>query len=67
MAKTELSRTEKIAVIAKYLSVSEETVKSHMAKGDLASFFDSRSSEVELLRNEAPRYIKQTRRDTEGA
>ena len=63
MPKKELTRLEKIKVLSKYLSVPESTIESHLVKGDLESFVDKRSSEVEFLRSQAPKFIKESRRD----
>lgn len=66
MARKEMSKEEQIKHVAKYLSVSEAKVKKLIANGELSAFFDKREKEVEFLRKQMPRYIRETKRDIGG-
>lgn len=66
MADKEMSRQEQIKHVAKYLSISEAKVKTLIASGELTTFFDRREKEVEFLRKEMPRYLRETKRDIGG-
>jgi len=63
MIKKEMTTQEKIKFLAKYLSISESTIKLHIANGDIDTFVEKRMEEVEFLRKEFPRFKKESRRD----
>jgi len=63
MIKKEMTKEEKIKFLAKYLSVSESTIKTHIANGDIDTFAEKRMDEVEFLRKEIPYFKRQSRRD----